>query len=311
MKNCFLFPGQGAQYPGMGKDLYDASATVRELFSIADRATGRDLKALLFEGTAEDLKKTENTQVAITLINLAIRRYLNDLGIVSEGAAGFSLGEFSAMVDTGVLTEEQVLPLVIERGEIMARVAETSPALADGCGMAAVIGMSADDVEKTVAGRKDVFPANYNSSAQTVVSGTAAGIEWAKTALKDAGARRVIPLKVSGPFHTPLLDEAKTAFGDYIAKLDFLDPKKAFYSNVTGKRVATGKEAQELSALQIISPVQWVSIQKNILADGFEACVEAGPGKVLSGLWKTLKTDIICFPTDKKEAIDHIAEELT
>ncbi len=294
----------------MGKDLYDASSTVKELFSIADSVTGRDLKALLFEGSAEDLKQTENTQVAITLINLAIRRYLNEQGVVSSGAAGFSLGEFSAMVDTGVLTEEQVLPLVIERGEIMARVADTSPALADGCGMAAVIGMSADAVEKTVAGRKDVFPANYNSPVQTVVSGTAAGIEWAKTALKEAGARRVIPLKVSGPFHTPLLDEAKQAFGDYISKLEFLDPKKAFYSNVTGKRVAAGKEAQELSALQIISPVQWVQIQNNIVADGFEACVEAGPGKVLTGLWKNIKSDISCSPTDKKDAIDTLVKEL-
>ena len=310
MKNCFLFPGQGAQYPGMGKDLYDASSTVKELFSIADSVTGRDLKALLFEGSAEDLKQTENTQVAITLINLAIRRYLNEQGVVSSGAAGFSLGEFSAMVDTGILTEQQVLPLVIERGEIMARVADTSPALADGCGMAAVIGMSAEAVEKTVAGRKDVFPANYNSPVQTVVSGTAAGIEWAKTALKEAGARRVIPLKVSGPFHTPLLDEAKQAFGEYISKLEFIDPKKAFYSNVTGKRVASGKEAQEFSALQIVSPVQWVQIQNNIVADGFEACVEAGPGKVLTGLWKNIKSDISCSPTDNKEAIDTLVKEL-
>jgi len=310
MKTCFLFPGQGAQYPGMGKDLYESSSTVRELFTIADNVTGRNLKGLLFDGTADDLKKTENTQIAITLINLAIRRYLNEKGIKSEGAAGFSLGEFSAMVDTGILTEQQVLPLVIKRGEIMAKVAETSPALADGCGMAAVIGMNSEDVEKVVAGRSDVFPANYNSPVQTVVSGTAAGIEWAKTALKEAGARRVIPLKVSGPFHTPLLDDARNAFADYIATLDFLDPKKLFYSNVTGKAVSSSIEAKELSALQIVSPVQWVSIQKNIVSSGFTACIETGPGKVLTGLWKNITSDLSCYPTDKQEAIDGIVEEL-
>lgn len=310
MKSCFLFPGQGAQYPGMGKDLYEASENVKDLFSTADKVTGRDLKALLFDGTAEDLKKTENTQVAITLINLAIRRYLGDLGITSGGAAGFSLGEFSAMVDTGILTEEQVLPLVIERGEIMAKVAATSPALADGCGMAAVIGMDPSDVEKAVAGREDVFPANYNSPSQTVVSGTAAGIEWAAAALKEAGARRVIPLKVSGPFHTPLLAEAEKAFGEYISSIDFSDPIKTLYSNVTGKSVNSGAEAKKLSALQIVSPVKWVDIQNNIAADGFEACIETGPGKVLTGLWKNIKSDIKCYPTDKKEAIDNMAGEL-
>ncbi|RKX90836.1 MAG: malonyl CoA-ACP transacylase [Spirochaetes bacterium] len=310
MKNCFLFPGQGAQYPGMGKDLYEASQNVKDLFAKADTVTGRDLKALLFEGTVEDLKKTENTQVAITLINLAIRRYLEELGITSKGAAGFSLGEFSAMVDTGILTEEQVLPLVIERGEIMAKVAATSPALADGCGMAAVIGMSSEDVEKAVAGREDVFPANYNSPVQTVVSGTAAGIDWAAKALKEAGARRVIPLKVSGPFHTPLLEEAKKAFGEYLSSLDFKDPAKPLYSNVTGGMVKEGKEARKLSALQIVSPVKWVAIQNNIVSDGFEACIEVGPGKVLSGLWKNIKSDITCYPTDKKEAIDAVAGEL-
>ncbi len=295
----------------MGKDIYDASQQVKDLFGTADKVTGRDLKALLFDGTAEDLKKTENTQVAITLMNLAIRRYLGEKNITSGGAAGFSLGEFSAMVDTGILTEEQVLPLVIERGEIMAKVAATSPALADGCGMAAVIGMSSEDVEKAVAGRDDVFPANYNSPVQTVVSGTSAGIEWAAAALKEAGARRVIPLKVSGPFHTPLLDEARKAFEDYISSIEFLDPKKPLYSNVTGNRVESGSEAKKLSALQIVSPVKWVSIQNNIASDGFTACIEVGPGKVLTGLWKSIKSDIPCYTTDKKEAIDSLAEELS
>ena len=150
MKRIFLFPGQGAQYPGMCRDFYDKSETVRDLFKIADEVTGRDLKSLLFDGTAEDLKQTENTQIAVTLMNLSIRRYLIDNGVEADGTAGFSLGEFSAMVEAGILTEKQTLPMVIERGEIMARVAKENPALAEGSAMAAVIGMSTEDVISNV-----------------------------------------------------------------------------------------------------------------------------------------------------------------
>ena len=306
MKRCFLFPGQGAQYPGMCKDFYDVSVNVKDLFTVADRVTGRDLKGLLFEGSAEDLKQTENTQIAVTLMNLSVRRYLAEKGITADGTAGFSLGEFSAMVEAGILTEEQVLPMVIERGEIMARVATENPALAGGSAMAAVIGMSSEDVSKNVEDIENAYAANFNAPTQTVISGTSAGIEGATVRLKEAGARRIIPLKVSGPFHTPLLDDAKKYFVDYISSVEFKDPVKPMYSNVTGKRVGSGIEAKELSGLQVISPVQWVSIEQNILTEGFDSIVELGPGKVLSGFWKSASKEISCMITGSVEETDKI-----
>ena len=307
MKRIFLFPGQGAQYPGMCKDFYDKSETVRDLFKIADEVTGRDLKSLLFDGTAEDLKQTENTQIAVTLMNLSIRRYLIDNGVKADGAAGFSLGEFSAMVEAGILTEKQVLPMVIERGEIMARVAKENPALAGGSAMAAVIGMSSEDVSSNVEDIKDAYAANFNAPTQTVISGTAAGIEAATVKLKEAGARRIIPLKVSGPFHTPLLADAKKYFVEYISGLEFKDPIKPMYSNVTGKRVGSGVEAKELSGLQIVSPVKWVDIEVNILTEGFDSPIEAGPGKVLTGFWKSASKEISCILTGTLEETDKIS----
>ena len=307
MKRIFLFPGQGAQYPGMCKDFYDKSETVRDLFKIADEVTGRDLKSLLFDGTAEDLKQTENTQIAVTLMNLSIRRYLIDNGVKADGAAGFSLGEFSAMVEAGILTEKQVLPMVIERGEIMARVAKENPALAGGSAMAAVIGMSSEDVSSNVEDIKDAYAANFNAPTQTVISGTAAGIEAATVKLKEAGARRIIPLKVSGPFHTPLLADAKKYFVEYISGLEFKDPIKPMYSNVTGKRVGSAVEAKELSGLQIVSPVKWVDIEVNILIEGFDSPIEAGPGKVLTGFWKSASKEISCILTGTLEETDKIS----
>ena len=307
MKHIFLFPGQGAQYPGMCKDFFEKSETVRDLFTIADKITGRDLKSLLFEGTVDDLKKTENTQIAITLMNLSIRRYLIDNGINADGAAGFSLGEFSAMVEAGILTEEQVLPMVIERGEIMARVGKENPALAGGAAMAAVIGMPSADVSANVADIEDAYAANFNAPTQTVISGTSAGIEAASAKLKEAGARRIIPLKVSGPFHTPLLNDAMKYFVEYLSGIVFKDPIKPMYSNVTGKRVGSGVEAKELSGLQIVSPVKWIDIETNILNEGFDSIIELGPGKVLTGFWKSASKEVSCQPTGSVEETDKIS----
>jgi [acyl-carrier-protein] S-malonyltransferase len=307
MKRSFLFPGQGAQFPGMCRDYYDKSETVRELFKTAHKVTGRDLKSLLFDGSAEELKQTENTQIAVTLMNLSVRRYLMEKGIFADGTAGFSLGEFSAMVEAGILTEEQVLPMVIERGEIMARVANESPALANGSAMAAVIGMSSEDVSSNVQVVQDAYAANFNAPTQTVISGTSAGIDQATAILKEAGARRIIPLKVSGPFHTPLLNDAMKYFVDYISAVEFKDPLKPMYSNVTGKRVGSGIEAKELSGLQIVSPVKWVDIENNIIEEGFDSIVELGPGKVLTGFWKSASKEIGCLPTFTLEEAEKIS----
>ena len=288
MRRCFLYPGQGAQFPGMGKDLYDEFSIVRELFQTATKAAGFDVAELIFSGTEDELKATDRSQVAITTVNLAARRILMSRGIESAGAAGFSLGEYSALVDAAVLTEDDALRLVTLRGQIMERVSRSLDSAGGSAGMAAVIGLSPEAIEKCLkdSGVADAYPANINSPVQTVLSGTAAGLEAAGVALKEAGARRVITLKVSGPFHSPLMQKAKDDFSIELEKVTFSDPAKPVYANVTGKAIATGSESRKLCAEQLVAPVKWIDEETSILADSYDQLVEVGPGEVLGGLWK-------------------------
>jgi len=323
MKICYLYPGQGAQYPGMGKDFFDRSASVRELFELASEACGIDTPRLLFESSEAELKETRNTQISITLMNLAVRAYLQERGIESSGAAGFSLGEWSAYVDAGVLPAENVFPIVMKRAELMARAAErlaacsegSADAAADrvdtgqagsgtGSGMAAVIGLAAEAVEKVIGTIDGVYPANYNSPDQTVISGSAEAVGQASEACKQAGARRVIPLKVSGPFHTPLLREAEEAFAEYLADISFRKPVKPLYSNVTGASVSKPEDVRTNAVRQIVSPVRWTSEEGHISSGGFDLCVECGPGKVLGGLWKKSGSELPCISTNSLDAAE-------
>lgn len=311
MGYCFLFPGQGAQYPGMGKELYEANDSVKALFTRAGDIIGKDLAALMFEGSEEELKETENTQIVIILMNLAVRTYLKEAGVEADGAAGFSLGEWSAYVEAGVLSEDDVFPVVVKRAALMAQAVRNDTKMSeDGVAMAAVMGLSPDEVEKTVSEIDDAYPANYNAPSQTVISGTKSGIDKAAEACKAAGAKRVLPLKVSGPFHTPLLEEARREFAAYLESVDFGDPAKPLFSNVTGGRLQSGAEIRELAARQIISPIRWVEEERNIAAAGFDGCIETGPGKVLTGLWKKSDAETPCYPTDKKDKIDELLAEL-
>ncbi|MDR1933080.1 MAG: ACP S-malonyltransferase [Spirochaetales bacterium] len=305
MKTVFLFPGQGAQYPGMGKDLWEKSDAVKDLFRLASGVMGLDMKKLLFEGSAADLKTTDKAQGAITLVNLSAAAFLRDRGVVPGAAAGFSLGEYAALVTAGVIDAEAVFSLVKFRGEVMEAASRALDTAEGPPGMTAVMGLDLPDVRDALAaaGIADVYAANYNSPVQTVLSGAAAALGRAEAALAAAGARRCIRLAVSGPFHSPLLAQARTAFEAELEKYSFADPALTVYSNVTGKPVASGGEAKRLAGEQITSAVLWVDIEKNVKAAGCAGVLEAGPGTVLAGLWKALFPEQPCLAAGTVEAI--------
>ena len=235
MKTCFLFPGQGAQYPGMGKDLFEASATVRELFGQASGATGLDLEALLFRGSAEDLQATNRTQIAVTLVNLAVARVLAERGIEAHGYAGFSVGEYAALAAAGVLADGDLFRIVQARGEAMEAASRGADTAAGAAGMAAVIGLPPERVTEALAGVDGAWAANFSSPSQVVLAGTAEGLAAAEQACTSAGARRFVPLKVSGPFHSPLIESARVRFAEVVAGFTFHDPSLPVYANVTGR----------------------------------------------------------------------------
>ena len=307
MKTCFLFPGQGAQYPGMGKDLFEASAGVRELFAQACDATGLDLEALLFRGSAEDLQATNRTQIAVTLVNLAVARVLAERGIEAHGYAGFSVGEYAALAAAGVIADGDLFRIVQARGEAMEAASRGADTAAGPAGMAAVIGLAPERVTAALAGVDGAWAANYSSPAQVVLAGTAEGLAAAGQACTAAGARRFVPLKVSGPFHSPLIESARERFAEVVAAFTFHDPTRPVYANVTGGRIAGGAEAKRLCVEQIVSSVQWVTEINSLVADGFGRFLETGPGKVLTGLMRGFGTAASCTPVGTMEQVDALA----
>ena len=323
----FLFPGQGAQYQGMALDLLEPSfkcgggEKLKHLFSMASDIFGKDMIALLRDSSPEVLKRTDLSQPAITLANLAAAACLTENGLEPAGCAGFSLGEYAALVVTGVISEEDCFSLVTARGKAMQAAIDKiaggkesaganigAAAGASGAGMAAVIGLAPEKVEALVAEWKagkdsalaELYAANINSPRQTVVSGSAAALAEAEKLFAAAGARRFMRLEVAGPFHSPFMARAAEEFGPFLDKITFNDPRIPFYSNVTGKRVFSGGEAKKLALLQITSAVRWVDEEEAINAEkdapvgGIGACFEAGPGNVLERLWRDSGSEIPC-----------------
>ncbi|NBC28609.1 MAG: ACP S-malonyltransferase [Spirochaetes bacterium] len=288
MSYTFLFPGQGAQYPGMGKDLYDANESVKELFKRGNEHVPFKLEEVIFDGTEEDLRATDKTQVAVTITSLAASLALRERGIQADRAAGFSLGEYAALAEAGVVAAEDVLPLVKVRGEVMEAASRELDSDAGRAGMIAVIGLDLETIRKTLQDNNftDAYPSMANSPVQTVISGTAEGLERAGNLLKEAGAKRVIPLKVSGPFHTPLMENARSEFEKAVRNVTFNDPRIPVYSNVTGDLVTSGDEAKELCLKQLLNTVLWTAEEESLLRDGPGRLIEVGPGTVLAGLWK-------------------------
>ena len=309
VKPVFLFPGQGAQYPLMAIDLLESSAAVRALFDQSSEANGRDMEALLRTADAETLKRTDVSQSAITLANLSAAAALAERGVQPLGCAGFSLGEYAMFAVSGVLDPLACFRLVAARGKAMQETAdEISATSTDGAapGMTAVLGLPPEKVEELIAawtadGLTGLYPANFNSPAQTVVAGTSAALAEAELRFKAAGAKRTIRLKVAGPFHSPLVAPAAARFAKDLEKAEFGEPRLPLFSNVTGKRISGGAEAKALALRQITEPVRWTAELAAIAAafggvEGGLKALETGPGKVLQGLWKDSVAESPCLP---------------
>ena len=283
---AYIFPGQGAQFPGMGKDLFENSKTAYDLYNIANEILGFRISDIMFDGSAEDLKQTSVTQPAIFLHSVILALSKED-GIFPEMVAGHSLGEFSALVVNKSISFEDGLKLVSIRANAMQKACENNPGT-----MAAVLGLEDNIVEK-ICGEINgtVVAANYNCPGQLVISGELNSIEIACEKLKEIGARRALVLPVGGAFHSPLMEEAKKELEDAINKTLFSNPLCPIYQNVSGHALSTENEIKENLISQLTSPVRWTQSINNMINDNIKSFIECGPGRVLQGLVKKINRD--------------------
>ena len=283
---AYIFPGQGAQFSGMGLDLYENSPLAQELFEKANTILGFNITDIMFEGSAEDLKETKVTQPAIFLHSVILAKTLGE-SFKPDMVAGHSLGEFSALVANGVLTFEDGLKLVSQRATAMQKACELQPST-----MAAVLGLEDDIVEKICATTQGVVvAANYNCPGQLVISGEIEAINKACEALKEEGARRALVLPVGGAFHSPLMEPAREELAAAIENTTFNTPNCPIYQNVTASAITDENEIKSNLISQLTAPVRWTQSVQQMIADGGTLFTEVGPGKVLQGLVRKINRD--------------------
>lgn len=304
-KIAFVYPGQGAQKAGMGKDFYDNSELAKDVYDKATEALQIDMKALCFEEN-DQLDLTEYTQAAMVTTCLAMTKAIEAKGLKPDVTAGLSLGEYCAISAAGGMKEEDAIRLVRKRGILMQN---TVPA-GEGA-MAAVLGAEISLIENCIQDIDDVSIANYNCPGQTVITGSTKAVEQAVTALKAAGVRRAVMLNVSGPFHSPMLVPAGEELAKELAKTEFAPLNIPYVTNVTAEYVTNIEETRDLLARQVSAPVRWQESMEAMIADGVDTFVEIGPGRTLAGFMRKINRNVKMYNIGSWEEAEKVVSELT
>ena len=303
-KIAFIYPGQGAQKAGMGKDFYENSPLARDIYDRASECLELDMRALCFEEN-DLLDQTEYTQAAMVTTCLAMTAVLNEQGAEADVTAGLSLGEYCAIAEAGAMDLLDAIRLVRVRGQLMQHTVPTG----EGA-MAAVLGMDADQIDAVIEPIANVTVANYNCPGQIVITGGTAGIEQASKALKEVGAKRVVPLNVSGPFHSPMLRSAGEKLGKELSAVQLGELKIPYVTNVTAEYVTDSSEIRELLTRQVYSPVRWEQSIRKMIAQGVDTFVEIGPGRTLTGFLRKIDRNVTVYQVNTWEDSKQIMEEL-